>query len=38
VQAARSNDEQAQNVLEESTISQMLMNIMAKLEQQERVQ
>jgi hypothetical protein len=35
VQAARSNTEQTQNVLEENTNSQMLQKIMAKLEQQE---
>jgi hypothetical protein len=33
--AARSNSEEAQNIQEESTISQMLLKIMAKLEQQE---
>jgi hypothetical protein len=34
-QAVRSNNEQAQNALEESTISQMLMKITVKLDQQE---
>jgi hypothetical protein len=34
-QAVSSNNEQAQDVLEESTISHMLLKIMAKLDQQE---
>jgi hypothetical protein len=34
-QAVRSNNEQAQDILEESTFSQMLLKIMGKLDQQE---
>jgi hypothetical protein len=36
-QVVRSNSEQAENILEESAISQMLLKIMAKLDQQENL-